>query len=222
MAATLLGFVAARIAFTFWVRPHLLAAKAVLVPVTFGNGVGFVSSASGVSIAPNSPSIPNAWVISAALVDRAHHVVSAARLHDLLVRACPAIAAGLPPTTGGAPKGPAGPAGGAVLACEERLSHHLQQLVTYQPPSHYWPLQALETAIFLAAALALIGVTIWRLGRRASRRPATGELRERTANPNVRELAPRLRATTARLPQDGEQSTRHGRQRANANRRRRI
>jgi ABC-type transport system involved in multi-copper enzyme maturation permease subunit len=125
MAATLLGFVAARIAFTFWVRPHLLAAKAVLVPVTFGNGVGFVSSASGVSIAPNSPSIPNAWVISAALVDRAHHVVSAARLHDLLVRACPAIAAGLPQTTGGAPKGPAGPAGGAVLACEERLSHHL-------------------------------------------------------------------------------------------------
>ncbi len=183
MAATLLGFGGARVAVTFWVRPHLLSATKVLVSVTFGNGVGFVSSASGVSIAPNLSPIPNAWVISAALVDRAHHAVSAARLHGLLVRACPAIAAGLPQPTGSAPKGPKGPAGGAVLACEQRLSHHLQQLVTYQPPGHYWPLQALETGIFLAAAFALIGAAIWRVGRRTARKPAAREPGERTANP---------------------------------------
>jgi hypothetical protein len=183
MAATLLGFAGARVAVTFWVRPHLLSATKVLVPVTFGNGVGFVSSASGVSIVPNLSPIPNAWVISAALVDRAHHAVSAAQLHGLLVRACPAIAAGLPQPIGSAPKGPKGPAGGAVLACEQRLSHHLQQLVTYQPPGHYWPLQALETGIFLAVAFALIGATIWRVGRRGARKPAAGEPGERTADP---------------------------------------
>jgi ABC-type transport system involved in multi-copper enzyme maturation permease subunit len=171
MATTLLAFIGARIAFTFWIRPHLLAAKAVLLPVTFGNGVGFVSSAWGVSIAPNasSISIPNAWMISAALVDRAHHAASTAQLHDLLVRACPAIVAGLPQPAGGPPKGPKGPATGAVLACEQRLSHHLQQLVTYQPPSHYWPLQVIETGIFVVAALGLIGITVWRVGRRAVR-----------------------------------------------------
>ncbi len=190
MAATLLGFAGARVAVTFLVRPNLLSATRVLVPVTFGNGVGFVSSASGVSIAPNSSRIPNAWMISAALVDRAHHALSAARLHDLLVRACPAIATGLPQPAGGAPKGPKGPAGGAVLACEQRLSQHLQQLVTYQPPGHYWTLQALETAIFFAGALTLIGATVWRVGRRATHRPAAGEPRERTARPPALEVAP--------------------------------
>ena len=52
-------------------------------------------------------------------------------------------------------------------------------LVAYQPPSHYWPMQALETAIFLAAGFALIGATIWRLGRRAARKPAVDEPPER-------------------------------------------
>ena len=190
MAATLLGFVAARIAVTFWVRPYLLSATKVLVPVPFGNGVGFISSAEGVSIAPNLSPIPNAWMMSAALVNRAHHTVSAAQLHDLLVRACPVIAAGLPQTPGGPPKGPKGPAVGAVLACEQRLSQHLQQLITYQPQSHYWPLQALETGIFLAAALALIGATVWRLGQRAARTPAVGEPLEPTADQLALELAP--------------------------------
>ena len=207
MAATLVSFIAARVAFTFWVRPHLLAAKKGLVPVTFGNGVGFVSSAHGVSIAPNSSTIPNAWMISAALVDRAHHAVSAAQLHDLLVRACPAVAAGLPQTASpGAPKGPAGPAGGAILACEQRLSHHLQQLVTYQPPGHYWPLQALETGIFLAAALALIGATVWRIARRARRKPAAGEPRGPTADPPALEVARNTGVPPARPAEAGEQA----------------
>jgi hypothetical protein len=183
MAATLLGFVAARIAFTLWVRPHLLPTKHVLVPLTVGKGVGFFGSASGASVAPGSPPIPNAWMVSAALVDRAHHALSTAQLHDLLVRACPAIAAGVT-------KGQAGPAGDGYNRCQVALSHHVQQLVTYQPPSHYWPLQALETGIFLAAAFALSGATIWRVGRRAARTPAVGESRERTADPLALTVAP--------------------------------
>jgi hypothetical protein len=47
-------------------------------------------------------------------------------------------------------------------------------LVAYQPASHYWPMQALETGIFLLAALALIGATIWRIERRTKRKPAVG------------------------------------------------
>ena len=206
MAATLLGFIAARVAVTFWVRPHLLSATKVLVPVAFGHGVGFVSSARGVSIASNaqnSSPIPNAWMISAALVDRAHHAVSAAPLHDLLVRACPAIAAGLPQTTGGAPKRPAGPAVSAVLACEQRLSQHLQQLVTYQPPSHYWPLQALEAAIFLGAAVALIAVAIWRVGPRVARKSAASGPR----NDSLPRLSRRSRQRPANGPSAPPQTT---------------
>jgi hypothetical protein len=170
MAATLLGFIAARIAFTFWVRPHLLATKHVLLSLTQSQGVGFLGSPTSVNVFASSPAIPNAWAISATLVDRAHHALSTAQLHALLVHYCPTIAAGgLPQSPGAsATRQATGPAAGAFQACLHTLSHHLQLLVAYQPPSHYWPLQALETGIYLAAALALIGATIWHVGRRAT------------------------------------------------------
>ena len=144
-------------------------------------------------------------MISATLVDRGHHAVGTVQLHDLLVRACPTIAAN-PGATG------------AYLRCQVRLSHHLEQLVAYQPPSHYWPLQALETGIFLAAAFALIVATIWRVGRRSARKPAVGEPRERTADPLALEAAPEIGVPPVRLPEDGEQSTPRHLHRASANR----
>lgn len=222
MAATLLAFVAARIAFTFWVRPHLLAPRHALFSLTNGNGLlGIGGSASGLTPVANVPPLPNAGPLSAALVDLVRHAPTTPQLHDLLVRYCPTIAAGSQHNPGPSPaKGPPGPAVGAFLSCERALSHHLQVLATYQPASHYWPLQALETGIFLAAALALIGATIWRLGRRAARSPTAGELRDQTTNPNALRLAPQIGARTARRPLDGEQSTRHVRQRTSANRRR--
>jgi len=168
MTTTLLAFVAARITFTLWVRPHLLASRHVLFSLTQGQNVGFLGSPTTVDVFANSPTIPNAWAISATLVDRAHHAVSTAQLHDLLVRTCPTIATGLPQHPGNVSKSPAGLQGGVFLPCLQALSHHLQLLVTYQPPSHYWPLQALETGVFLAAALLLIGATVWLVGRRAT------------------------------------------------------
>ncbi len=184
MAATLFGFIAARIVFTFWVRPHLLPSRHVLLPVTQGQAVGFLGTPSSVSLFASKPTIPNAWAISVALVDRAHHALSTVQLHDLLVRTCPTIAAGLPQNPGaGVTKGPGGLTGGAFQSCLHALSPHLQLLVAYQPPSHYWPLQAVETGIFLLAALALIATTIWRVGRRAARKPTAAEPGEPNANP---------------------------------------
>jgi hypothetical protein len=190
MAATLLGFVAARIVITLWVRPHLLASRRILSSLTLGQSVGFRGTPASVSVSASTPRIPNAWAISAALVDRVHHALSAAQLHALLVRSCPTLAAGLPQNPGaGATKSPGGLEGGVFSACLHALSQHLQLLVTDQPPSHYWPLQALETGVFLAAAVALIGVTVWRVGRRAARMTAAGEPQERTANRLALEVA---------------------------------
>jgi len=42
----------------------------------------------------------------------------------------------------------------------------IREAITYQPASHYWPFQWIETGIFLALAFALAGVCFWRLGRR--------------------------------------------------------
>ena len=168
MAATLLGFIAVRLAFTFWVRPHLLAASRTVLSLTQANNVGFRETPTSSTVFASLPTIPNAWPLSATLVDHAHHAASAARIHALLVRYCPTIAAGPPQNAGaGVGKSPAGLTGGVFVPCLNALSHHLAVLVTYQPASRYWPLQTLETAIFLAAALALIGATVWRLGRRA-------------------------------------------------------
>jgi len=204
MAATLLSFIAARIGFTLWIRPHLLASGHVLLPVTLGEDVGFRETPSSVSLFASTPTIPNAWTSSATLVDHAHHALGATQLHQVLARACPTIAAGLPQNPGaGVSKNAAGPAGGAFLSCLHALSPHLQLLVAFQPPSHYWPLQALETAIFLAAAFALIGATVWRVGPRDVRKQAAGEPLGRTANSLALEVAPETGVPPVRLPEDG-------------------
>jgi hypothetical protein len=221
MAATLLGFVAVRFAFTLWVRPHLLASRHALLSLTEGQNVGFLGSPWSVKVFATTPAFPDAWAISSSLVDRAHRAPNAAQLHDLLVRACPAFAAGLPQNPGrGAHKTAAGLAGGVFLRCQRALAHHLRLLVSYQPPRHYWPLQALETGIFLAAALVLIGATVWHIGPRAARKPALGAAHERTVHRLAPQAAPPTGATPARLPGHGEASTQRHRQRRSADRRR--
>ncbi len=166
MGATLLGFVVARIAFLQWIRPRLLPARHALLPLAFGQGAGFLAEPSGVSVRAQLPRIPNGWALSANFVGRSHHVLSTAQLHTVLLRECPAIATGLSP--GG--KGAALPEQ-VFNTCLNALSRRLQLLVSYQPPSHYWPMQALEGAIFLIAGLALIALAAWRVGPRR-RRPA--------------------------------------------------
>ena len=50
------------------------------------------------------------------------------------------------------------------LDCEATLG--LTRYMTYHPADHYWPLQLVETGIFLAAGLALIGLAAWFMVRR--------------------------------------------------------
>jgi len=38
--------------------------------------------------------------------------------------------------------------------------HHLHYVLQYHPPSHFWSLQLAESAIFLGAALFLLGITV--------------------------------------------------------------
>lgn len=200
MASTLAGFAGVRIAFTLWIRPHLLPARHMFASITTGKGVAFVGSRWGLSVAPGAPPVPNSWLISSRLVEHASNSPTIAQLHVLIARVCPAIAN---PTGGG--KGAGKGFTPAAISCTQALSRHLQSLVVYQPRSHYWPLQALETGIYLAAALALIGATIWRLGRRArpAPAPALSESRERTVV--AVEVAPGVGVPPARRSEDTQQ-----------------
>jgi hypothetical protein len=162
MAATLAGFVAVRLGFTFYVRPHLLAPAHLTTSLSSGNGVGFEIEPSGVTFVANSPSIPNAMVLSSHIVDASGHVASASTLHAFVASRCPAIAHPQTlPAGGGA--GPAKP--GAFDHCIQQLSGSFHLATTYQPPSHYWPLQWSEFGIYMAAALILAGASLWRIRR---------------------------------------------------------
>jgi hypothetical protein len=86
---------------------------------------------------------PGAWILSNQSIDRAGHAFTG-----------PPTAACLSQTN-------------SFQACQASVARlHLRQLVTYQPASRFWALQRYETAIFLAAALALAGICFWWVSRR--------------------------------------------------------
>ena len=161
MATTLVAFVAARVAVIQQLRPRFVAAlhrTTVLEPMR----VGFGRRNSGpLTLQPDAPQIPNAWVLSTHIVDRAGHGIPA----DYLARVCPRVVSDLtgPPvraegvTRAQAPED----ARLALNACVERVARKYHLVTTYQPASRYWTFQAIELALFIGAALALCGLCFW-------------------------------------------------------------
>jgi hypothetical protein len=143
MAVTMAIFAAAQVVMPVWVRPHLIPPDRTVV-----GGPSFFDTA-GVSVgnlaATVVPGQPEAWILSSGAINAAGQPVST------IPAPC------LSPSVG---KGPGLSAG----ACMARRS--IREAITYQPASRYWPLQWIETGVFLVLAQALAGFSFWRLGRR--------------------------------------------------------
>jgi hypothetical protein len=136
MAVTLAIFAAAQLAMPLWVRPHLIPPDRMITTIDSA-GLDFGNlTATGV------PGRPGAWILSSAAINPAGHPTST----------LPAACAGF---------GPKAPDPGQCME-----SRGYREAITYEPASRYWPLQWIETGIFLALALALAGFCFWRLGRR--------------------------------------------------------
>ena len=164
MAATLAGFVAVRLGFTYYIRPHLLPPEHLASPLSAANGLGVEYGPAGLTFIASSPSLPNAMLLSSHIADAAGHPASAQTLHAFIVSQCPVLAHPVsPPGTGGSKFGPGNQA--AFNHCVQRLSSSFHLATTYQPPSRYWPLQWSEFGIFMAAALMLVGIAFWRIRR---------------------------------------------------------
>ena len=174
MAVTLVGFAGARLAVTFWVRGHLASPLRRSLPLMVSGGVGFgvQQPQDTVSLTAPTVNVPNGWVYSTAVVNKA----GAAPTSTYLLHACPFLEAIVKSGPGGAPaavrfggSGHAvtarGPAAGGFQSCLNKLSATVHTVVTYQPGSRFWPFQLAEMGIFLAAALALCGLTYWWLRR---------------------------------------------------------
>ena len=57
----------------------------------------------------------------------------------------------------------------SMRACEAAIeAQHLQQKVVYQPLSHFWPLQLVETGLLLALAALLTLLSFWWIRHRVT------------------------------------------------------
>lgn len=142
MAAALGGFVLVRLAVQSWVRPRLLHPQ----ELSYTTFTFFGDEPAGRMTADNG------WVLSAKTLDGAGHVVSSGGTirDDVVARLC-----GLEVSTMTKEQ---------MDECGRRLGLH--DVVRVIPGDRFWALQAWETALFLALALALVGFSFWWVRRR--------------------------------------------------------
>jgi len=165
MAATLVVFTAARLAFRLLARPRLLPPVTLALPLdpaTTGYGAaGFLPLMPASSLQPAAPGLPDAWVTSITVVSGRGEGLTA----GALAGTCPGLG-GRAAGTGGSGHGPA-PQGvvTATQECVARIAVTYHEAVAYQPASRYWPLQWYELCAFLAAALLLAAACAWRVHR---------------------------------------------------------
>jgi ABC-type transport system involved in multi-copper enzyme maturation permease subunit len=161
MATTLVTFVVARLAINQWIRPHLLTPVTLTSTIDSGS-IGFDSVNGGpITVQAGGPNIPNAWIYSSQFVNKAGQVVSPATA----TKSCPGIGQGpgvkiLPGSSRHSAPAPAN-IQSALQACGNKLNETYHLLTTYQPASHYWPMQWIELGIYLALALGLAGLCNW-------------------------------------------------------------
>ncbi|MBO0806504.1 MAG: ABC transporter permease [Nocardiopsaceae bacterium] len=141
MAILLAAFAVTQVAMATAVRPNLIAPVTERIPITAAD-LTFIGISGNVSVAVPQP---GAWVTSQYTVDAKGSPVRA----PSWVTRCPGQSAGHPDQ-----------------ACYARLARlGYRQQASYQPASRFWPLQAEETAIYLALAVALSGACAWRVRR---------------------------------------------------------
>jgi hypothetical protein len=156
MAVTLAIFAAVQFITPLWIRPQLFPTSHTVAAIAAtGANVSLRANPKLAVTASVVPGQPGAWIISSEGVNAAGQPVS------IIPAACePAISGAL----GSHPGSAAGPGSAALNNCV--ASHGIRVAESYQPASHYWPLQWSETGMFLALALALAGYCFWRLNRR--------------------------------------------------------
>ncbi len=160
MAVTLVVFAVIQVVVPNAVRPHLLPPAHATVPLNIQNGSIHVSTNAGSGLSgiqlTGSFAKPGAWVLSQVFyagrrADPDIIITSSGPELMMAPQACiPTPGSGIRPAD-----------------CRNALAvMHLRQSVTYQPASRFWPLQCIETGIYLLLAAGLGWACAWQVRRR--------------------------------------------------------
>jgi len=143
MAVTLVVFAAVQLAVPFLVRPYVLPATEETVPITTEN-IRAITADDGAAHSLEVASPVGVWLLANETVDADGNVVS-----PLPYAASDCLPS--PPGAGGPP-----PRMTDIHECFAQLSDvGYRQHLAYQPASRFWPLQWIETAMFLALSALL-------------------------------------------------------------------
>jgi hypothetical protein len=163
MGATLVAFVAVRLAVYEWLRPRYMAPLIARSPYRFsGPGLGRVAIGQGLR--------PGGWVISQSIENPAGHVVGQtvggllATSINVGPQGVTIAGVGSCPTLKPSGRQSFASSNDLVQRCVNQL--HLTSVTTYQPSNRYWPFQIYETVLFVVAALAVGAFALWWVRRR--------------------------------------------------------
>ncbi|MEO3808525.1 ABC transporter permease [Sphaerisporangium sp. B11E5] len=146
MVLTLGVFAAVQVAMPLLVRPHLVPPVRATVEITRGSleSLGAPAGGSPIRVSTRAPD-PSAWLLSSQTVDPAGRAVGAI---PLSLKSGPCRS-----------RGDVTP----CLAEIKRLGY--RQHMVYQPATHYWPMQAIETGVHLGLAAGLAVFCLRRVRR---------------------------------------------------------
>ena len=159
---------AVRVAASFLVRPHFATPVRLVMALKRASGVAISKGPSGLNVVTNAPRLPNVWVTSVVLVNKAGKQPSG----NLLQRLCPQLVNTIninsrinanPPSGSGGKRAIPAPADAQNVfsTCVAKVGSIFHQVVSYQPANRYWPFQFAETGLFIVAALVAISISYW-------------------------------------------------------------
>lgn len=158
MAITLAIFAAVQFITPLWIRPHLFPTSRTTTTIAAAGATVSLKANPKLTLTAGAvPGQPGAWIISSEGVNAAGQPVST------IPASCEQAVSDALGSHRGTTMVPGSTALNNCVA-----SHGIRVAESYQPASHYWPLQWSETGMFMAIALALAWYCFWRLNRRRS------------------------------------------------------
>ncbi|MDF5755153.1 ABC transporter permease [Spongiactinospora sp. TRM90649] len=161
MALTLLVFTALQATMPVLVRPHLIAPITSTFELAMVSVDGFDITRDGrfhVQVNPVIPDHMGAWVLKSNVIDASGRVVDDGQGR--------AQVQGVSTTSGPCGRGGGPETAGLCMAEVNRLGY--RQQATYQPLDRFWPLQWIETGIYVVLSAGLTWFCFWWIRRRLS------------------------------------------------------